>query len=45
MARTLSADDAAGLFEARDTFAMPLGPGQPPALLEAAERASHAIRP
>jgi acyl-CoA hydrolase len=35
MARTLSADQAAALFEPRDTFAMPLGPGQPPALLEA----------
>src|SRR4051812_5444736 len=35
MARTLSAESAAGLFETRDTFAMPLGPGQPPALLEA----------
>ena len=35
MARALSADEAAGLIEARDTFAMPLGPGQPPALLEA----------
>jgi hypothetical protein len=35
MARKLSADDAAALFEPRDTFAMPLGPGQPPALLEA----------
>jgi acyl-CoA hydrolase len=35
MARTLSADEAAALIEPRDTFAMPLGPGQPPALLEA----------
>jgi acyl-CoA hydrolase len=31
----MSAGEAAGLFEPRDTFAMPLGPGQPPALLEA----------
>jgi acyl-CoA hydrolase len=35
MARRLSADEAAGLLEPRDTFAMPLGPGQPPGLLEA----------
>src|SRR6476619_2406256 len=35
MARRMSAGEAAGLFEPRDTFAMPLGPGQPPALLEA----------
>jgi acyl-CoA hydrolase len=35
MARTMSADEAAGLFEPRDNFAMPLGPGQPAALLEA----------
>ena len=35
MPRQLSADEAAALFEPRDTFAMPLGPGQPPALLEA----------
>jgi acyl-CoA hydrolase len=35
MARKLSADEAAALLEARDTLAMPLGPGQPPALLEA----------
>ena len=35
----MTADEAAGLFEPRDTFAMPLGPGQPAALLEAlAER-------
>jgi acyl-CoA hydrolase len=31
----MSAEEAAGLFEPRDTFAMPLGPGQPAALLEA----------
>jgi acyl-CoA hydrolase len=35
MARRLSPDDAAGLLEPEDTFAMPLGPGQPPGLLEA----------
>jgi acyl-CoA hydrolase len=35
MARTLSAEEAAERVEPRDTFAMPLGPGQPPALLEA----------
>ena len=35
MARTMSAEEAAGLFEPKDTFAMPLGPGQPAALLEA----------
>jgi acyl-CoA hydrolase len=35
MARTLSAEAAAALFEPRDTFAMGLGPAQPPALLEA----------
>jgi acyl-CoA hydrolase len=35
MARTISAEEAAALFEPRDTFAMPLGPGQPAALLEA----------
>jgi acyl-CoA hydrolase len=35
MARTMSPDEAAGLFEPRDTFAMPLGPGQPPGLVEA----------
>jgi len=35
MARKLSANEATALFEPRDTFAMPLGPGQPPALLEA----------
>ena len=35
MARSMSADEAAALLEPRDTFAMPLGPGQPPALLEA----------
>jgi acyl-CoA hydrolase len=35
MARTLSADDAAALLEPRDSLAMPLGPGQPPALLAA----------
>src|SRR5919197_2370071 len=35
MARKLSADEAAALFEPRDTFAMPLGSGQPPGLLEA----------
>ncbi len=35
MPRRMSADEAAGLFEPRDTFAMPLGPGQPAALLEA----------
>jgi acyl-CoA hydrolase len=35
MARRMSADEAAGLFQPRDTFAMPLGPGQPPGLLEA----------
>jgi acyl-CoA hydrolase len=35
MARRLSADEAAALFEPKDTFAMPLGPGQPPALVEA----------
>jgi acyl-CoA hydrolase len=35
MARRMSAEEAAGLFEPRDTFAMGLGPGQPPALLEA----------
>jgi acyl-CoA hydrolase len=31
----MSADEAAALLEPKDTFAMPLGPGQPPALLEA----------
>jgi acyl-CoA hydrolase len=35
MARRMTADEAAGLFEPTDTFAMPLGPGQPAALLEA----------
>ena len=35
MARRMSADEAAGLFEPRDSFAMPLGPGQPPGLVEA----------
>ncbi|MGA8219187.1 MAG: acetyl-CoA hydrolase/transferase C-terminal domain-containing protein [Solirubrobacterales bacterium] len=35
MARKMSADEAARLFEPKDTFAMPLGPGQPAALLEA----------
>jgi acyl-CoA hydrolase len=35
MARTMSAEEAAAMLEPRDTFAMPLGPGQPPALLEA----------
>ena len=35
MARTISAEEAAALFEPRDTFAMPLGPGQPATLLEA----------
>lgn len=35
MARKMSADEAAGLLEPKDTFAMPLGPGQPAALLEA----------
>jgi acyl-CoA hydrolase len=35
MARELSADAAAGLLEPKDTFSMPLGTGQPPALLEA----------
>ena len=35
MARKLSADEAAALFQPRDTFAMPLGPGQPPVLLGA----------
>ena len=35
MARRMSADEAAALLEPRDTFAMPLGPGQPAALLEA----------
>src|SRR5918994_4728688 len=35
MARTISAEEAVALFEPRDTFAMPLGPGQPAALLEA----------
>jgi acyl-CoA hydrolase len=35
MARRMSAEEAAGLFEPRDTFAMPLGPGQPAGLLEA----------
>ena len=35
MARKLSADEAAALLEPRDTFAMPLGSGQPPGLLEA----------
>ena len=35
MARQLSAKDAAALLEPRDTFALPLGPGQPPALLAA----------
>ena len=35
MARTLSAEAAAGLLETRDTLALPLGTGQPPALLEA----------
>jgi hypothetical protein len=34
MARSLSAEEAAALLRPRDTFAMPLGPGQPPALLE-----------
>lgn len=34
MARTLNAEGAAGLFEPRDSFAMPLGPGQPGALLQ-----------
>lgn len=35
MARRMSADEAAGLLEPRDSFAMPLGPGQPPGLVEA----------
>jgi acyl-CoA hydrolase len=35
MARSMSAEEAVGLFEPKDTFAMPLGPGQPAALLEA----------
>jgi acyl-CoA hydrolase len=35
MAKRLSATEAAALFEPRDSFAMPLGTGQPPALLEA----------
>ena len=35
MARSMSAKEAAGLFESTDTFAMPLGPGQPAALVEA----------
>ena len=35
MARRMSAEEAAALLEPRDTFAMPLGPGQPAALLEA----------
>src|SRR5215207_9290741 len=35
MALTISAAEAAALFEPRDTFAMPLGPGQPATLLEA----------
>src|ERR687892_611426 len=35
MAQRMSADEAAALFEPRDTFAMPLGPGQPASLLEA----------
>lgn len=35
MAQRMSAEEAAALFEPRDTFAMPLGPGQPPGLIEA----------
>src|SRR3954452_12409764 len=35
MARRMSPEQAAALFESRDTFAMPLGPGQPPGLLAA----------
>jgi acyl-CoA hydrolase len=35
MARKLSAEEAAALLQPRDTLALPLGPGQPPALLEA----------
>ena len=35
MARRMSVDEAAALFEPRDTFAMPLGPGQPAGLLDA----------
>jgi acyl-CoA hydrolase len=35
MAKSMSADEAAALLEPRDTFAMPLGPGQPPGLIEA----------
>ncbi|MFL5908130.1 MAG: acetyl-CoA hydrolase/transferase family protein [Solirubrobacterales bacterium] len=35
MARRMSSEQAAALFEPRDTFAMPLGPGQPPTLLAA----------
>jgi acyl-CoA hydrolase len=35
MARRMSAEEAAALLEPSDTLAMPLGPGQPPALLEA----------
>ena len=33
--RTLEARDAAGLVRTRDSLAIPLGPGQPPALLHA----------
>lgn len=35
MARRMSAEEAAGLLQPTDTFAMPLGPGQPAALVEA----------
>jgi acyl-CoA hydrolase len=35
MARRMSAEEAAGLLQPTDTLAMPLGPGQPMALVEA----------
>ena len=38
MTQHLSPDDAAALVHTRDAIAMPLGPGQPPALLEALGR-------
>ena len=38
MTQRLSADEAAALVRPRDVLAMPLGPGQPPALLEALGR-------
>lgn len=38
MTQHLSPDDAAALVRTRDQLAMPLGPGQPPALLEALGR-------